>query len=623
MSVTREKTICKEKMITNQGKYNYLRLTNNNFAQLLGILAEMKMKMIEEDDSKTFRIHEETELLEATNKFNKKYTNFEDFCKDFNNPHEVMAYLKIRKMDWPDYNITNNKPFAWPDKLLSTEIANCWDYALFFYYFCKKKHIPVDLYRIALYGDYIGDANTENEIWCMGHMIAVCKCSDGWYTCNYMPPTIQALHKMGSMYGPFKTEEEAMKTYALVYETLDKFMLQKQHGYKAFYKIYGPYYKKMNNNGYRLMDKYYNNYSINQEDIKNKDMGVELPFDNKVSKHSNFEYILAKGRQFASNILHKLGSIFESAEEYDKAKYQEQDDIERKCMNIYQTIDVKFADLVEVVNGESYLEDGFTDSEVYMACYIHPKMINADYEPTFKRIITKINNHLKKTYPKENIVGFWIDEVEPLRGYGIGIEEASINESLLYEEPLRYQSTSYDCANAAILNAASYISDFTEIPTVFFKKVNEVCLDKCNDIEMKGTSRDAVKHIANWLNEYSNNTDFFIRCKIYEGADVTFLNSPYLLNDIKQPNTAVVLLCNLYDEHWVTITDADNNYLYLFDPYYWNEGYNDTKIKYVNDPFKANRKIPIDFMETTNGVYYSLKPIENKLAVVFENVSKV
>lgn len=169
MSVTREKTICKEKMITNQGVYNYLRLTDNDFGQLLAILAEMKMKMIDEDDSKTFRIHEETELN-------------------------------------------------------------------------------------------------------------------------------------------------------------------------------------------------------------------------------------------------------------DKDQYQEQDVIDHKCMTIYQTINVKFADLVEVVNGESYLEDGFTDSEVYMACYIHPKMINADYESTFKRIITKINNHLKKTYPKENIVGFWIDEVEPLRGYGIGIE---------------------------------------------------------------------------------------------------------------------------------------------------------------------------------------------------------
>ena len=46
----RDKQLQKEKMITNLGTYNYLRLTNNNFAQLLGIFAEMKEQMI--DDTK-------------------------------------------------------------------------------------------------------------------------------------------------------------------------------------------------------------------------------------------------------------------------------------------------------------------------------------------------------------------------------------------------------------------------------------------------------------------------------------------------------------------------------------------------------------------------------------------
>jgi hypothetical protein len=49
-------------------------------------------------------------------------------------------------------------------------------------------------------------------------------------------------------------------------------------------------------------------------------------------------------------------------------------------------------------------------------------MINSQYEETFKRIISKINTFIQDRYPEENIVGFWIDEVEPLRGYGIGIE---------------------------------------------------------------------------------------------------------------------------------------------------------------------------------------------------------
>lgn len=58
MPVTREKTLAKEKMITNMGKYNYLRLTNNDFLQLFQMLAELKANSIEDDDTPLYRIHE-------------------------------------------------------------------------------------------------------------------------------------------------------------------------------------------------------------------------------------------------------------------------------------------------------------------------------------------------------------------------------------------------------------------------------------------------------------------------------------------------------------------------------------------------------------------------------------
>lgn len=45
----REKQLAKEKAITEQGQYNYLRLTDNNFEQLLQILSDIKLLMI--DDS--------------------------------------------------------------------------------------------------------------------------------------------------------------------------------------------------------------------------------------------------------------------------------------------------------------------------------------------------------------------------------------------------------------------------------------------------------------------------------------------------------------------------------------------------------------------------------------------
>ena len=59
----REKQIEKEKVITDKGEYNYLRLTDNQFDQLIGIIYELKLQMLDDPNSdKTIsRIHESSQ----------------------------------------------------------------------------------------------------------------------------------------------------------------------------------------------------------------------------------------------------------------------------------------------------------------------------------------------------------------------------------------------------------------------------------------------------------------------------------------------------------------------------------------------------------------------------------
>lgn len=61
----REKQVEKEKVITDKGEYNYLRLTDNKFHQLIGILYELKLQFLEDPNSdKTIsRIHESAQPL--------------------------------------------------------------------------------------------------------------------------------------------------------------------------------------------------------------------------------------------------------------------------------------------------------------------------------------------------------------------------------------------------------------------------------------------------------------------------------------------------------------------------------------------------------------------------------
>ena len=54
----RGKQIAKEQAIIKQGKYNYLRLTDNNFGQLMAILAELKLQLFEKSQDKIIRINE-------------------------------------------------------------------------------------------------------------------------------------------------------------------------------------------------------------------------------------------------------------------------------------------------------------------------------------------------------------------------------------------------------------------------------------------------------------------------------------------------------------------------------------------------------------------------------------
>lgn len=60
MQEYREKQIAKEEMVTNMGTFNYIRLTNNDFSQLLDIFAEMKIEALKWENPKaTIRINEE------------------------------------------------------------------------------------------------------------------------------------------------------------------------------------------------------------------------------------------------------------------------------------------------------------------------------------------------------------------------------------------------------------------------------------------------------------------------------------------------------------------------------------------------------------------------------------
>ena len=58
MMVTRAKQLAKEKYIIDKTDYNYLRLTDKNFSQLMAAFAELKLHMVEYDKSRVIHVNE-------------------------------------------------------------------------------------------------------------------------------------------------------------------------------------------------------------------------------------------------------------------------------------------------------------------------------------------------------------------------------------------------------------------------------------------------------------------------------------------------------------------------------------------------------------------------------------
>ena len=58
MIASREKTLEKERIITDRGEYNYIRLTNNQFEQMIDLFMSIKLKIMNGDDTKTIKINE-------------------------------------------------------------------------------------------------------------------------------------------------------------------------------------------------------------------------------------------------------------------------------------------------------------------------------------------------------------------------------------------------------------------------------------------------------------------------------------------------------------------------------------------------------------------------------------
>ena len=187
--------------------------------------------------------------------------------------------------------------------------------------------------------------------------------------------------------------------------------------------------------------------------------------------------------------------------------------------------------------------------------------------------------------------------------------------------PLRYQNTEYDCGTTSFVNALAYLYDREEVPVELLKAIYRFTLDVegKDGVEGKGgTSKEHAELLAKYFIEYANENDKFdINCKILYGKDVTLEKMKKTLDD----NGVIIARCWQDTEHYVLITNIDDNFAYIFDPYYLDKDYysQDEDVAIVlHQSFTHNRVVKLERLFNESLKDFSLLE-ESKRSIILIN----
>lgn len=122
----RERQIAKEEAITKLGKYNYIRLTDNNFAQLLEALANIRQGTINHDPLNHIFINEKVQI------------DYDETIADILDLNKRLNSYKYSYKDYKDF--AKEYRVASPEKFEKQQGGVCWDFAAYEAWWFKKNH---------------------------------------------------------------------------------------------------------------------------------------------------------------------------------------------------------------------------------------------------------------------------------------------------------------------------------------------------------------------------------------------------------------------------------------------------------------------------------------------------
>lgn len=190
------------------------------------------------------------------------------------------------------------------------------------------------------------------------------------------------------------------------------------------------------------------------------------------------------------------------------------------------------------------------------------------------------------------------------------------------KNPLSYQSTEYDCGPTSMLNAINFLFNRNEISPDVIKSIMLYCLDSYNkkgEAYKSGTTGMAMMFLANWLNQFGKVKKWPIQCEMLTGDSVRITQNSKIAECLGQGG-AVVARVMLGCWHYVLLIGIDNEYVYLFDPYYRIKPFTTDGIDMIKDePAKMNRKVKHEILNSEGKGYYALGKKEGRECMILFN----
>ena len=159
-------------------------------------------------------------------KYTKKYKNFDEFCKVFKDPEDVIKWFRGVKFYWPDNN--SEGPFRWPDQLVKEGCGICFDNGIMMHYFCKYHKIENIILELWTFSPF---EYNNKLMWVRnGHITTIFQNKNDrcWYEFDPKDERHEFSRGIGSrIRGPYKSQHEAIEKTVEKFGEFYKFLMKK------------------------------------------------------------------------------------------------------------------------------------------------------------------------------------------------------------------------------------------------------------------------------------------------------------------------------------------------------------------------------------------------------------